>query len=296
VSGAVRALLKKHGLHLSRDLGQNFLVDERVAERLAVLAGVGSDDLVIEVGTGLGVLTRALASRAARVVSVEIDSGLVRVLKSEALLPENVRLIHADALKLDLAELITEGLAEHEGPVRLVANLPYSAATPLLRRLLDLRHRLTDWSVMVQRELADRISADVGTRDYGSFAVLHKLTVDVQTQLELAPGSFFPAPRVHSSFVRIWPLARSPLRSDGPDELPSVERVVRAAFSQRRKTIVNSLRSGGFAPRGERELILEALSEADIDPGARAETVEPERLLALSRALQADGEGGVTEA
>jgi 16S rRNA (adenine1518-N6/adenine1519-N6)-dimethyltransferase len=292
VSGPVKALLGKHGLRLSRDLGQNFLVDERVAERLAMLAGVGADDAVIEVGTGLGVLTRALAARAARVVTVEIDSGLVRALRSDALLPDNVRLIHADALKLDLGELITESVAQHAGPVRLVANLPYSAATPLLRRLLDLRHRLADWSVMVQRELAERISADAGSKDYGSFAVLHALTVDVQTQLELAPGSFFPAPKVHSSFVRIWPRAQTPLRDD---ELPSLERVVRAAFSQRRKTILNCLRSGSFAARGEREPILDALAEAGIDPGARAETVEPERLLALSRALLEAGEGGVTE-
>lgn len=282
MSGAIRALLDRHGLHLSRDLGQNFLVDERLAERLASLAGVTEQDLVVEVGTGLGVLTRALAAKAERVISVEIDSGLVRALTNDALLPENVQLIHADALKLDLAELF----AGYEGPVRLVANLPYSAATPLLRRLLDLRHRLTDWSVMVQRELADRIGGTAGTSDYGSFAVLHALTVDVQSQLELAPGSFFPAPRVQSSFVRIWPRANSPLRSDGPDELPEVERVVRAAFAQRRKTIFNCLRSGGFAARGEREPILQALAAAGIDPGARAEAVEPERLLALSRALR----------
>jgi 16S rRNA (adenine1518-N6/adenine1519-N6)-dimethyltransferase len=281
VSGAIKSLLARHGLHLSRDLGQNFLVDERIAERLARLAGIGEGDLVIEVGTGLGVLTRALAARAERVVSVEIDSGLVRALTEDALLPENVELIHADALKLDLVAL----LAEHSGPVRLVANLPYSAATPMLRRLLDLRDRLADWSVMVQRELAVRIGAEPGTRDYGSFAVLHALTVDVQSQLELAPGSFFPAPKVQSSFVRVWPRARTPLRTEGEDELLEVERVVRAAFAQRRKTILNCLRGSGFAPRGEREPLLAALAEAGIDPGARAETVPPERFLALTRAL-----------
>jgi 16S rRNA (adenine1518-N6/adenine1519-N6)-dimethyltransferase len=278
VSAGPRELLQRHGLRLSRELGQNFLVDESIAERLATLSGVEPGDVVIEVGTGLGVLTRALARRAARVVSIEIDSGLVRALEAEQLLPENVELIHADALDQDLRALVER----FDSPVRLVANLPYSAATPLLRRLLDLRDILQDWSVMVQRELAERLIAGRGSKDYGSFAVLHALTVDVQKQMELGPGSFFPAPQVHSAFVRIWP---RPTQLLEPGELPAVERVVRQAFSQRRKTIFNCLRAGGYAPGGDRSRIDAALAEAGIEPGARAETIRPEALLALARAL-----------
>ncbi len=293
MSAKVRTLLQRHGLHLSRDLGQNFLVDEHVAERLVQLSGVSSDDLVIEIGTGLGVLTRALAARARRVVTVEIDSGLVRALEAEHLLPESVQLVHDDALRLDLESL----LGEDAGPARLVANLPYSAATPLLRRLLDLRHRLEDWSVMVQSELADRLSATVGSKAYGSFAVLHALCVDAQTEMTLQGASFFPAPKVDSSFVRIWPRRRTPLaHGDDPGgagrrELRRVERVVRAAFSQRRKTIANCLRSGGFAPRGDREHIEAALAEAGIDPRHRAETVAPEQFVTLTRALLSENAG-----
>ena len=276
--GGAREILARRGLRLSRERGQHFLVDEGLADRLAALAGVGAEDRVIEIGTGLGVLTRALARRARQVVSIEIDSGLVAALREEALLPSGVELLHADALVLDLAELIGAG----ESPVRVVANLPYSAASPLLRRLLDLRDRLADWSVMLQREVAGRIVAPTGSRDYGSFAVLHHLTVDAQVLQELAPGSFFPAPAVTSSFLRVWP-RRTALLAAG--ELAHVERVVRAAFAQRRKTIVNSLRAGSGLAGGDRDALEAALTAAGIDPQDRAERVDPQRLLALARAL-----------
>ena len=229
-------------------------------------------------GTGLGVLTRAIAARAQRVITVEIDSGLVRTLQSESLLPSNVELVHADALKLDLAKWVRG----ESRTVRVVANLPYSAATPLLRRLLDLRGELRDWSVMLQKELAKRLLADCGSKDYGSFTVLHQLTVSVQEQMEIAPDAFFPAPKVTSSFVRVWPQEEPPLAQA---ELLSVERVVRAAFAQRRKTIFNCLRSGGFATPDDAGRLNQALEQAGIDPRARAETVDPLRLLSLARAL-----------
>lgn len=276
-----REVLQRHGLHLRRGLGQNFLVEDGIADRLAVASGASAGDAVIEIGTGLGVLTRALAPRVAEVVTVEIDSGLVAALHAENALPANVRLIHADALDLDLRETIV-GLAEGGRPVRLVANLPYSVASPLLRRLLDLRDLLVDWSVMLQREMAVRLVADVGTRDYSSLTVLHRLTVDVAREVELKPGCFFPAPKVASSFVRMFPLPQCPLR-DG--ELPEVERVVRAVFNQRRKTILNGLRGGGLPLSGDRDALVAALERAGIEPGQRAEQVAPEGLLALAREL-----------
>jgi 16S rRNA (adenine1518-N6/adenine1519-N6)-dimethyltransferase len=147
--------------------------------------------------------------------------------------------------------------------------------------MLDLRHQLTDWSVMLQREVASRIVAPTGSRDYGSLAVLHQLTVDAQVQIELAPGNFFPTPEVSSSFLRVWP-RREPLL--GPGELASVERVVRAAFAQRRKTLVNCLRAGGLAG-GDRDVLERALAAAGIDARERAERVEPRQLLALARTL-----------
>ena len=208
----LRELLAAHGLHLSRDLGQNFLVDADFADELARRAGASAGDFVIEVGTGLGVLSRALAARAARVRTVEIDSGLVRVLEAEGLLPENVELVHADARRIDW-----DGwLAEAGRPVRVIANLPYSVATPLLRVFLDHRAVLSDWSVMIQSEVAARLGAATGERDYGSLSVLHRLAADVEPIARLGPERFFPQPKVESSFVRVWPRVTSPLGEGEP--------------------------------------------------------------------------------
>ena len=276
----VRDTLDRHGLRLRRDLGQNFLIEEGLADRLAQLSGVEAGDCVIEVGTGLGVLTRALARRAERVATIEIDSGLVSALRAEGLLPENVELMHADALEVDLGALARDF---GRRPVRVVANLPYSAASPLLRKLLDLRHDLADWSVMLQRELGARLVADSGSREYGSLTVLHRLVAHVSREMDLRPGCFFPAPKVDSSFLRVFPREDSPLEHG---ELPEVERVVRALFNQRRKTILNGLRGAGLPASSDKDALLAALASVQVDARQRAEKLEPEVLLALARRLR----------
>jgi 16S rRNA (adenine1518-N6/adenine1519-N6)-dimethyltransferase len=283
----VRAVLARHGLLARRDLGQSFLVDDAMAERLVKLAGVEPGDTVIEIGAGLGTLTVALAARASRVIALEIDAGLVRALRAERVLPANVELMHTDALDADLSVLV-------RGRTRLVANLPYSVASPLLRRLLDLRGELIDWSVMLQREVALRVLAAPGSRDYGSLAVLHALCVETARCAELAPGLFFPAPRVRSTFLRITPRRDAPLAAG---ELATLERVVRAAFSKRRKTLANALRGSQLAtPALAQAGAVEALlARVAIDPRARAESLAPERLLALARLL-ASGAGGAAGA
>jgi 16S rRNA (adenine1518-N6/adenine1519-N6)-dimethyltransferase len=271
----VRALLARHGLRAQRARGQNFLVDDALAARLVELAGVEPGDAVLEIGTGLGVLTRALAARAARVVTLEVDAGIVRTLRSEELLPKNAELVHADALRADLGALV-DGLGR---PARVVANLPYSISAPVLRRLLDLRERLADWSVMLQREMARRLLAAPGTRDYGSLAVLHRLTVRAEPRLELPPGCFYPVPRVRSSFLRLTPLAQ-PLVA--PGELAVVEGIVRKAFGMRRKMLANALRELTASP----ESLARALEEVGIDRRARAEQVPAARFVALARRLR----------
>lgn len=288
---ALRETLDRHGLRLSRDLGQNFLVDAEYARELARRAGASPGDFVIEVGTGLGVLTRALAERCARVRTVEVDSGLVRVLEAEGLLPDNVELIHADAREVDFRAWLSEA----PEPARIIANLPYSVATPLLRHFLDLGDLLEDWSVMVQSEVADRLVAECGTREYGSLSVLHRLTADVDIVATLSPARFFPRPKVDSSFVRVWPRRDAVL---APGELARVERLVRAAFSQRRKRVTNGLRR--IAERrwpelstAESRIELETvLCEVGIDPSLRPERIEPEAWLALARHLALEEAGG----
>lgn len=271
----VQAFLDRHGLAAHRARGQNFLHDDRLADKLAEAAGVGPDDAVLEVGTGLGILTRALGRRARRVVSVEIDAGLVRGLREDDALPSQVELVHDDALRLDWAAI----LAADPGPWRVVANLPYSVATPILRVLLDQSDSLAGWGVMIQRELALRIGAEVGTRDYGSFSVLHQLMSTVGRRLDLHGRCFYPEPRVVSSFLCLSPRERDrPTRA----ELASVEVVVRAGFAHRRKTLSNALRrAGGYTA----DAVAAALDEVGIDPRARAETVEPEVWRALTHTL-----------
>ncbi|MCH8083362.1 MAG: ribosomal RNA small subunit methyltransferase A [Myxococcales bacterium] len=275
----IKVFLARHGLLARRDLGQNFLVDESLAMRLVDLSGVEPGDRVIEIGTGLGVLTRALAKKAQHVVTIEIDAGIVRALRADAALPDNVELVHADALEVDLAKCV----GARAGPVRLVANLPYNVSAPLLRRCLDLRSQLTDWSVMLQSEVATRLLARPGSRDYGSLSVLHGLTVVLSKSMGLSPNCFFPVPKVDSTFVRITPLDAPPVEEQ---EFRQVEQVVRAAFAKRRKTLVNSLLAGALGAERSADELRAALSRCGIEPLARAESLQPEQLLALARELR----------
>jgi 16S rRNA (adenine1518-N6/adenine1519-N6)-dimethyltransferase len=269
-----RAFLARHGLAAHKDRGQNFLHDVGVARRLVALSGVGPADGVLEIGTGLGQLTRALAERARRVETIEVDAGLVRALEAEGL-PANVRLHHADALACDLGTLLA-GLGA--GP-RIVANLPYSVATPLLRRFLDLAG-VAGVAVMVQREVAARLRASPGTRDYGSLSVLFSWGMSLGEASDLPPSCFHPAPRVTSTFLCMSP--RSGVLA--PGELPALEGVVRAGFAHRRKTLVNSLaRAADIAP----DQATAGLRELGLDARVRAERLLPEEWLALSRWLVA---------
>jgi 16S rRNA (adenine1518-N6/adenine1519-N6)-dimethyltransferase len=287
----IKAFLARHGLLAHRDLGQNFLVDDSLAARLVDLAGVEPGDRVVEIGTGLGVLTRALAKKAQRVVTIEIDAGIVRALRADAVLPDNVELVHADALEVDLAAHVAGCVAgcvagyvgTGVGSVRLISNLPYHVSAPLLRRCLDLRNQLKDWSVMLQSEVARRVLARPGSRDYGSLSVLHGLTVTLSKAMDLSPNCFFPVPKVDSTFVRITPLEPPAV---GDAELVDVERIVRAAFAKRRKTLVNALRAGAFGTEYSADDLKAVLSRCAIEPRARAESLEPAQLLALARELR----------
>jgi 16S rRNA (adenine1518-N6/adenine1519-N6)-dimethyltransferase len=277
-AAGVRSFLERHALLARRDLGQNFLFDEGLARRLADLAGVDSGDTVVEIGTGLGTLTRALAERAARVVTLEVDAGLVRALRAESMLPESVELIHTDVLRFDLAALVRAA----KPPVRVVASLPYSIGAPVERQLLDLRADLADWSIMLQREVADRLRAAPGSRAYGSLSVLHALSVELTKTMALEPACFYPVPRVRSTFLRVTPLARPAVFEQ---EFAWVERVARAAFSQRRKTLANALRSGALDPPPSPSSIELALERLGVPLRVRAEHLSPGQFLDLSRSL-----------
>ena len=273
-----QAFLARHGLAPSRERGQNFLHDADLAAKLVRVAGVQPEDAVLEIGTGLGILTRALAPAARRVRTVEIDGGLVRGLTEEGVLPAEVELVHADALDLDLVAE-ARALGAPEQPVRVVANLPYSVATALLRRFLDAPTLWEGFGVMVQREVAARLRAAPRTKPYGSLSVVAQWVARAGSSLDLHGRCFYPVPAVVSTFITLVPRERPLVRAE---ELAGMERIVRFGFAHRRKTLVNSLRgAGGIDP----ERSLEALAAAGLDPRVRAEALDPETWQKIARRL-----------
>jgi 16S rRNA (adenine1518-N6/adenine1519-N6)-dimethyltransferase len=249
-------------------LGQHFLVDENILGVIARLADLRENDVVLEVGPGLGVLTRYLAARVLLVHAVELDRSLREPLEATLGSHGNVRLVYADALALDLGALDPQ-------PRKLVANLPYNVATPLVVETLEHTPSLEHWCVMVQREVADRFFAVPRTKAYGAVSVLVQLMARKTGFHAVSPTAFRPRPRVESALVAF-------VRADGP--LPAaVQPVVEGAFAHRRKTLANSIAISGLASR---ERVEEALGAIHHSPRARAEELEPSEFVALTEALR----------
>jgi len=246
-----------------RGLGQHFLVDENILGVIARLAELGPGDSVLEIGPGLGVLTRHLAARVARVHAVELDRSLEPHLAG---LPENVSVHYGDALSLDLAAL---------EPTKLVANLPYNVATPIVVESLDGLPTVGLWCVMVQREVADRFFARPSTKAYGAVSVLLQLASERTGFHAVSRQVFRPRPNVESALVAFR-------RTELPDGYRRIKRVVEASFGPRRKTLPNSLAFAGLASRAEAAAALEAIGHR---PETRAEELEPPEFVALAREL-----------
>jgi 16S rRNA (adenine1518-N6/adenine1519-N6)-dimethyltransferase len=251
-----------------RALGQHFLVDENILGVIGRLAALREDDIVFEIGPGLGVLTRYLADRVELVHAIELDRSLAEPLASALTGRENVRLIFGDALALDLPSLEPQ-------PTKLVANLPYSIATPLVVESLDGIPSLKLWCVMVQREVADRFFASPRTKAYGAVSVLVQLRTRKVGFHSVAPTVFRPRPRVESALVAFE-------RVEGPP-LDDVRAIVDGAFAHRRKMLANALALSGLATRTEAE---SALREIGKPAGARAEELAPPEFVALADALR----------
>ncbi len=250
-------------------LGQNFLADPNLLAAIVRDARLACDDVVLEVGAGEGVLTERLAAAAAHVHAVEIDRGLEPTLSSFAALP-NISLHWGDAMDFDLAGL-------EPAPTAMVANLPYAVATPLILRTIEQLPSLASWTVMVQREIADRLRAAPGNRTYGSPSVQVQLACEVDLARKVDPAVFRPRPRVDSAILR--------LRRTGPAADPPTRALVRAAFAHRRKSLARSLEHG---EPGSLATARAALAELGLPEDARAEALSPEQFAALSAKLQAD--------
>jgi 16S rRNA (adenine1518-N6/adenine1519-N6)-dimethyltransferase len=253
----------------NRELGQHFLVDENILGVIGRLAELGADDVVLEVGPGLGVLTEYLADRVALVHAVELDRGLQPHLDERLRGRANVELVFGDALRLDLAAL-------DPAPTKFVANLPYNVATPLIVESLDGLPSVVHWTVMVQREVADRLFAQPSTKAYGAVSVLTQLAAERTGFHPVSRTVFRPPPNVDSALVAFRRVAL-------PEGFAEITKVVQAAFAHRRKTLPNSLELAGLAPRAR---AAEALETIGREPGIRAEALEPSEFVALTAALR----------
>jgi len=248
-------------------LGQNFLADPNLLDAIVRDAELSSEDVVLEVGAGEGVLSGRLAAAAAHLHTVEIDRGLAPALEPIAALP-NVELHWGDAMKLDFSLL-------QPPPTAMVANLPYSVATPLILRTIEELPLLKRWTVMVQREIADRLRAAPGSRTYGSPSAVAQLACEVELVRPVDPAVFKPRPRVDSAILR--------LRRTGPGADAETRKLIRAAFAHRRKSLARSLehaRPGSLAPARA------ALAELGLPEDARAEALAPQQFAALSAKLR----------
>lgn len=259
----VRDVLSRNGFTFSKALGQNFLINPSVCPKMAQMCGAGENVGAIEIGPGAGVLTYELASISHKVVAVELDKRLLPVLSETLADHDNVKIVNADVMKIDLKELIKEEFGD--GDVVICANLPYYITSPIIMRVLEQRLPVRSLTVMVQKEAADRICAVPGTRQSGAISAAVHYYSEPEVLFKVSKGSFMPAPKVDSAVIRLNILPEPPV-SVTDEKL--FFKVVKASFGQRRKTLPNSLSAGLSMPKQEVTGLLES---AGIKPNARAE-------------------------
>lgn len=263
-------IVKKYGFRFTKSLGQNFLTDESVLEDIVSGANVDKDDFVIEIGPGVGALTRELLEKAKAVCAVEIDNTLIPILKEELKEFPNFTLINDDALKIDFNEIIKD-----EKSVKLVANLPYYVTTPIVVKLLKEKYPFKSITIMIQKEVAERMNASAGGKDYGALSLLVKYYCKTEIIRKVSPACFVPQPKVESSVIKLEILEKPVVKV--VDEKLFFE-VIKSAFSMRRKTLSNSLKNLKYP----QDIILSALENCGIDSRRRAETLSIEEFAALS--------------
>ena len=274
----IKALLARHGFRFSKSMGQNFLIQSWVPRDIAAASGAGPGVGVLEIGPGIGPLTDRLAGLADRVAAVELDRSLLPVLAETMAGHDNVEIVPGDILKLDVPALVGEKLA---GLTPIVcANLPYNITTPVLTALLEARC-FASITVMIQREVARRICAAPGEGDYGAFSLYCQYHAKTELLFDVPPECFLPAPKVTSSVLRLTPRP-APTEVDDPEHF---FRVVRAAFAQRRKTLVNSLSAALGSPLSK-EALGRAVAACGLPENVRGERLSIPQFAALSKALR----------
>lgn len=275
-----KEILQKHGFQLKKSLGQNFLIDTNILTNIVEAAEIDEETGVIEVGPGIGALTEYLARKAKKVVSIEIDQRLLPVLADTLSPYPNAEVVHSDVLKLDLDQLIKEKFSEVK-QVKVVANLPYYVTTPILMRFLEGKVDVTSITVMIQSEVAQRIAAVPGTKEYGALSIAAQYYAEAERVMTVPASVFVPPPRVDSAVLHLR--VRNEPAAKVIDERYFFE-VFHASFANRRKTILNNL-VHNLGPKERKADIEEALAEAAIDPKRRGETLSIQEFATLSDAL-----------
>lgn len=277
----IKYIMEKYGFRFSKSLGQNFLIDEQIIERICDGAEIGPDDDILEIGPGIGVMTQAMAERARKVVAVEIDRALIPVLAETLADYDNVEVIRADVMDLDLKALIAEKF-EGRKP-KVVANLPYYITTPIIMMLLEDQIPVSDIVVMIQKEVADRIAAKPSTKAYGALSVATQYYSDPSIIAKVPRTVFMPQPNVDSVVIRMTIRQEPPVVLDNP---VLFFKVVKAAFGQRRKTLHNALNAGGFG--NSKDQTADFLRGCDIDPTRRGETLSIDEFAKLANYIYAN--------
>jgi len=274
------AILQKYQFHFQKKFGQNFLIDEKVIDKIINAAAITKDDTVLEIGPGIGTMTQYLAEYAGRVVAVEIDRGLIPILEETLAEYQNITIIHNDILKLNMKELAD---AYNGGkPVKIVANLPYYITTPIIMGLFESGMPLLSVTVMVQKEVAQRMQAAPGGKEYGALSLAIQYYAEAQIIANVPPNCFIPRPNVGSAVIRLNRYTEPPVAVEDDKFMFAL---IRASFNQRRKTLVNGL-SNASDLRLTKEEIKEALSKMQLSETIRGETLSLEQFAELSNLLK----------
>ncbi len=275
-------VIKKHNLRLTKSLGQNFLNDDSVVRRIVDAAEIDNTVLVLEIGPGIGSMTRELAQRAAGVVAVEIDKHLIPALHDNLSEFQNIDIINEDVMKADIEAIITSFKEKYNaGSVKVVANLPYYITTPIIMKFLEEIGGIDSMVFMVQKEVALRMVSGPGTKDYGALSVAVQFYSSPRMMFDVAPHCFIPQPEVHSTVIRLDILDEPPVKVN---DRQMYFKLVKASFGQRRKTLVNALSNSGFF-RKDKEQIKQILRQMGLKENIRGEILSVQQFGELSNLL-----------
>ena len=284
----ISEIKEKYGFALRKTLGQNFLTDKNIVDAIVATIDPHPDDLIIEIGPGIGVISNELAPRCKRYVAIEIDNRLIPILEDTLNEHDNIKIINADVLKVDIGKLIEEEKKESNSPlnrVKIVGNLPYYITTPIIMHILEnqnfsAENFIESMTFMMQKEVADRLSSQAGSKEYGAITLAVNFYARCEEAVRVPSGAFMPPPKVASSVVKLI-MRRTPVVEVRDVDLYFA--LIRASFNQRRKTLLNSLMTCGYVE--SKAMLKEALKAAGIDPGRRGETLTNEEFAHIANTI-----------